>query len=63
MKAKNVKLVAEHFKHHMVMLSGGGEMLSGYRLALRDTAENLATVLKLDNPKFDRDKFLKGSGF
>lgn len=31
--------------------------------SIRELTDNLATVLKMDNPRFDRDKFLKACGF
>ena len=66
MKTKNVKLLTEHFRQHMAIGMAGFMTvyeMKGYKGALRVTADNLADILKLDDPKFDRDKFLKESGF
>ena len=69
MKTKNIKLIAESIQQNYLKgqpfpkdTALQDAMSMGYREALRDLTENLATILKLDNPKFDRDKFIKECG-
>lgn len=61
MTKKSYKLIAESIKEQYARQDMLDHAAGGY--AIRELTDNLATILKLDNPKFDRDKFLTDCGF
>lgn len=38
------------------------DYLIGFKVATRIMAHNMCTALQLDNPRFDRERFLKACG-
>jgi hypothetical protein len=40
----------------------GSNFIAGYARAIVDAANNMADIFEADNPRFDRDKFIKACG-
>lgn len=62
MTKKDYELIAGTFRSFYSSKAYGGDIEVGARLGVQDLAEGLAYDLARDNPKFDRQKFLKACG-
>lgn len=56
MTRKDYVLIASVFAEEIALSRGDGEKVGP--IVLRDAARNMASTLKRDNPRFNRDRFL-----
>ncbi len=63
MTKKDYVKFAEMVKYNRANTGTGmDETFAGYRVACNDFAYAMADIFKEDNPRFDRDRFLKACG-
>jgi hypothetical protein len=62
MTRKDYILIAAALRDVMLIDCQSAEYLNGVRAAHASAAQRLADVLARDNPRFDRERFLKAAG-
>lgn len=65
MTKKDYEIIAQAINHSSRIYGNGYHLdryFRGWNNATRAAAENISIALKLDNPSFDRKKFLKACG-
>lgn len=60
MSKKDYRLIAEVIRNQYNYDARGGNV--SWKLAVRNVAVAMSEKLQADNPRFDRDKFLKACG-
>lgn len=62
MTRKDYELIAKSINHHLAIMGMSGKATSEEFLAVGSVAQKIAQGLAEDNPRFDRQKFLKACG-
>lgn len=57
-----VKIAAVFKDYYLTISAGTGDYNDLSKIVFKELAENMATMLKTDNPRFDRDRFLAACG-